>query len=46
MSVAERIETYAPLDSVWYGEKDAELLEQLLCFYPRSEPRLILDARR
>lgn len=44
MSVAERIEGYAPLDSVWYGEEDAELLEQLLCFYPRSEPRLILDA--
>jgi len=44
MSVAEAIETYAPLDSVWYGEEDAELLEQLLCFYPRSEPRLILDA--
>jgi hypothetical protein len=44
MSVAERIETYAPLDSVWYGEEDAQLLEQLLCFYPRSEPRLILDA--
>jgi hypothetical protein len=44
MSVAESIETYAPLDSVWYGEEDATLLEQLLCFYPRSEPRLILDA--
>ena len=44
MSLAERIESYAPLDSVWYGEEDAELLEQLLRFYPRSEPRLILDA--
>ncbi|HZK92481.1 MAG TPA: hypothetical protein VFC56_20260 [Stellaceae bacterium] len=44
MSVAERIDGYAPLDSVWYGEEDAELLEQLLCFYPRREPRLILDA--
>ena len=44
MSVAERIDTYAPLDSVWHGEEDAELLEQLLCFYPHSEPRRILDA--
>ena len=46
MSVAERIEAgrYAPLDSVWYGEEDAELLEQLLSFYPHVEPRLILDA--
>jgi hypothetical protein len=44
MSVAEEIDSYAPLDSVWYGEEDAELLEQLLCFYPHSEPRLILDA--
>lgn len=44
MSVAEQIDGYAPLDSVWYGEEDAELLEQLLCFYPRSEPHLILDA--
>jgi hypothetical protein len=44
MSVAERLDTYAPLDSVWYGEEDAELLERLLCFYPHTEPRLILDA--
>jgi hypothetical protein len=35
---------YQPLDSVWYGEEDAELVEQLLAFYPRREPRLILDA--
>lgn len=35
---------YQPLDSVWYGEEDAELIEQLLAFYPRGEPRLILDA--
>ncbi len=35
---------YHPLDSVWYGEEDAELIEQFLAFYPRSEPRLILDA--
>jgi SAM-dependent methyltransferase len=34
---------YAPLPSVWYGE-DAELLEKLLSFYPRNEPRKILDA--
>jgi hypothetical protein len=35
---------YKPLDSVWYGEEDAELIEQLLRFYPHREPRLILDA--
>ena len=35
---------YRPLDSVWYGEEDADLIEQLLRFYPRSPPRLILDA--
>lgn len=35
---------YRPLDSVWYGEEDAELIEQLLKFYPHREPRLILDA--
>lgn len=34
---------YAPPASVWYGE-DAELLEQLLSFYPRKEPGRILDA--
>lgn len=34
---------YAPLPSVWHGE-DAELLEQLLTFYPRKRPRKILDA--
>jgi hypothetical protein len=46
MSVAERLEAgrYEPLDSVWDGEDDAQLLEQLLAFYPRTEPRLILDA--
>jgi hypothetical protein len=37
-------ERYRPLDSVWYGEEDAELIEQLLGFYPHQEPRLILDA--
>jgi hypothetical protein len=44
MSVAEQLETYEPLESVWYGEEDAELIERLLGFYPRAEPRLILDA--
>jgi hypothetical protein len=43
-SIAEQLETYRPLESVWYGEEDAELVEQLLGFYPRAEPRLILDA--
>jgi hypothetical protein len=35
---------YRPLESVWYGEDDAELIEQLLAFYPHTEPRLILDS--
>jgi hypothetical protein len=34
---------YKPLPSVWYGE-DCELLERLLSFYPRTEPKRILDA--
>lgn len=34
---------YQPLASVWYGT-DAELLEKLLDFYPRSRPQCILDA--
>ena len=34
---------YAPLSSIWDGE-DGELLEQLLDFYPREQPRAILDA--
>jgi hypothetical protein len=34
---------YVPLPSVWTGE-DAELLNKLLTFYPRKQPRLILDA--
>ncbi len=34
---------YAPLPSVWEGE-DADLLEELLCFYPRRSPKRILDA--
>jgi SAM-dependent methyltransferase len=34
---------YAPLPSIWY-ESDAELLERMLEFYPRSTPQDILDA--
>ena len=34
---------YKPLGSVWEGE-DAELLEQMLAFYPRKRPKRILDA--
>jgi len=34
---------YQPLPSVWDGN-DAELLEQMLNFYPRKEPKAILDA--
>src|SRR5574341_2230058 len=34
---------YAPLPSVWHGE-DAALLERLLSFYPRKQPKRILDA--
>lgn len=35
---------YRPLDSVWHGEEDAVLVEELLRFYPHRDPRLILDA--
>jgi SAM-dependent methyltransferase len=38
-----RLSVYAPPASVWYGD-DAELLEQMLLFYPRKRPRKILDA--
>jgi hypothetical protein len=38
-----KLSLYAPPASVWYGD-DAELLEQLLTFYPRKRPRKILDA--
>jgi hypothetical protein len=38
------VRAYRPLDSVWYGEEDAELIERLIAFYPHEEPRLILDA--
>jgi hypothetical protein len=34
---------YKPLPSVWY-EEDAELLDQMLGFYPRERPKRILDA--
>jgi len=34
---------YAPLSSVWEGS-DADLLEQMLTFYPTIPPRPILDA--
>ncbi len=34
---------YAPLPSVWYGD-DAALLERLISFYPRKQPKRILDA--
>src|ERR1700674_83523 len=43
-STTQALETcYSPLASVWEGE-DAELLEQMLKFYPREEPQRILDA--
>ena len=35
--------TYVPLESVWEGE-DADLLEKLVRYYPRTEPKHILDA--
>jgi SAM-dependent methyltransferase len=35
--------TYDPLPSVWFGGDD-ELLEKMLRFYPKKEPRRILDA--
>ena len=35
--------TYQPLPSVWHGD-DAELLEKMLDFYPKTAPRDILDA--
>ncbi len=34
---------YEPLPSVWAGS-DADLIERMLSFYPRAEPRRILDA--
>lgn len=35
--------SYDPLPSIWLGD-DAELLEKMLCFYPQSKPKDILDA--
>jgi hypothetical protein len=35
--------TYRPIASVWHGT-DAELLEEMLDFYPRKRPKAILDA--
>jgi SAM-dependent methyltransferase len=40
---AGAVSTYAPLPSVWFGT-DAELLEQMLDFYPHKQPKAILDA--
>ena len=34
---------YEPLPSVWEGE-DADLLEKMLQFYPKSQPEMVLDA--
>lgn len=39
----QRRKRYEPLGSVWPGE-DAELIEEFLRFYPRRQPRRILDA--
>lgn len=36
-------ESYEPLSSVW-DRDDSELLELMLNFYPRTEPKVILDA--
>ncbi|HYA15336.1 MAG TPA: hypothetical protein VEF33_13460, partial [Syntrophales bacterium] len=36
-------ESYQPLPSVWDGD-DRELLERMLNFYPRTAPKMILDA--
>ena len=35
---------YQPLGSVWFGEEDSALIEELLTFFPRRRPRRILDA--
>src|ERR1700691_4820727 len=34
--------SYEPLPSIWYGG-DAELIEKMLDFYPRTPPQRILD---
>lgn len=38
-----RASSYEPLPSIWVGD-DAELLEKMLGFYPKKEPKAILDA--
>lgn len=38
-----KTDTYKPLPSVWFGE-DSELIDKMLRFYPRKNPRDILDA--
>jgi SAM-dependent methyltransferase len=43
MSRPNRATGYEPLPSVWDGD-DAELIERMLRFYPRSDPQRILDA--
>ncbi len=40
---AEAKTTYRPLPSVWFDD-DASLIEEMLDFYPRTTPELILDA--
>lgn len=40
---AVKTSTYEPLPSIWMGD-DAELLEKMLCFYPKRKPKSILDA--
>ena len=42
-TACEAAATYKPLPSVWHGD-DAELLEKMLCFYPKKPPCDILDA--
>jgi hypothetical protein len=36
------VKTYNPLQSVWYGH-DAELIELMLNFYPKTTPQVIID---
>ena len=43
VTVHDEPATYEPLPSVWF-EEDAELIERMLTFYPRTPPKLILDA--
>jgi hypothetical protein len=43
LRLCEATRPYEPLPSIW-EDTDAALLERLLSFYPRKEPRRILDA--